>query len=66
MDEDIQLEKELEELKETHRRIDTDLQDLFQSPFQDQLRIMRLKREKLRLRDEIFRIQNMLWPDMPA
>jgi hypothetical protein len=66
MDDEIQLEKELEELREAHKRIDITLRDLSDSPFQDQLRIMRLKREKLRLKDQIFRIEDILYPDMPA
>lgn len=66
MDDDLMLEKELEELKEKHESIDSKIRTLLEKPFQDQLRLMRLKREKLQLKDAIFRIEELMYPDIIA
>lgn len=63
---DIKIEKELEELKEQHRTIDSKIKDLMVSPFQDQLRLMRLKRQKLQLKDQIFQLEQEMYPDIIA
>lgn len=66
MNDDLAKEKQLEALREQHRIIDTRLQDLGESPYQDQLRMVRLKREKLLLRDQIFALESELYPDIIA
>lgn len=63
---DIQIEKELDELKEQHRVIDVKIKDLMHNPFQDQLRLMRLKRQKLQLKDQIFLLEQEMYPDIIA
>lgn len=63
---DIAIEKELDFLKEQHRDIDIKINDLTESPFQDQLRMLRLKREKLQLKDQIVALEAEIYPDIIA
>lgn len=63
---DITIEKELDCLKDRHRDIDVKIRDLMDSPFQDQLRLMRLKKEKLQLKDQIVALQAEIYPDITA
>ncbi len=63
---DITIEKELDFLKEQHRNIDIKINDLIESPFQDQLRMMRLKKEKLQLKDQIVALESEIYPDIIA
>jgi hypothetical protein len=63
---DITIEKELDFLKEQHRDIDIKINDLIDSPFQDQLRMMRLKKEKLQLKDQIVALESEIYPDIIA
>lgn len=65
MDE-ITIEKELDTLKERHRGIDIKINDLIDSPFQDQLRLLRLKKEKLQLKDQIVALESEIYPDIIA
>lgn len=66
MNDEIILEKELDHLKDKHSHIDQTIRSLTESPFVDQLKLMRLKREKLQLKDAIFRIEEMIYPDITA
>lgn len=66
MDEIIVMEKELDELREEHLSIDVKITELLEKPFQDQLRVMRLKRKKLQLKDAIFQIEEEMYPDIIA
>ncbi len=63
---DIQIEKELDALKEQHRLIDDKIADMIVSPSQDQIRVMRLKREKLQLKDQITALESEIYPDIIA
>ena len=63
---DIQIEKELDALKEQHRLIDDKISNLRDNPFQDQIRLMRLKREKLQLKDQITVLESEIYPDIIA
>ena len=58
--------KHLEDLKVRHREVDEHIQDLIRSFNNDQLQIRRLKKQKLRLKDEISRIEAGLFPDIIA
>lgn len=53
-------------LREEHRDLDSSIAALFAQPLPDQLMIARLKRRKLRLRDEIAAIEDQLIPDIIA
>jgi hypothetical protein len=66
MNDEIVLMKQLEELKEQHRQLDSEIDDINKDGWGDELKIARLKKQKLRLRDEIFALECQLYPDMPA
>lgn len=66
MDDELIMEKELDELRTQHSDIDTKITELEENPFQDQLLIHRLKREKLQLKDKIFQLEEALYPDIIA
>ena len=56
----------LEHLKTEHRDLDAAIDALRSTTRPDQLQIARLKKRKLRLRDEISVIEDMLIPDIIA
>jgi len=57
---------DLEALKAEHRRLDEEIATLFADPSSDQLEIARLKRRKLRLKDQIQLISASNIPDIIA
>lgn len=66
---DIELEAlraRLDELREEHRKLDETIVRIDGGTPLDQLRIQRMKKRKLSLKDEIARIENMLMPDIIA
>ncbi len=65
-DDTVNLEKKLYTLREKHRALDQTIDQLAESQFSDQLQIMRLKKEKLSLRDMIASIEEELYPDIIA
>lgn len=56
----------LRTLRDAHRRLDDDIEALRALPVADQLEIARLKKRKLRLRDEIARAADAAIPDLIA
>ena len=56
----------LQELRLEHRDLDAAIDALQATVRYDQLQLQRLKKKKLRLRDEISRIQDQLYPDIIA
>lgn len=56
----------LDKLKAEHRDLDSQIELLTHTPETDQLEIARLKRRKLRLRDEIALCEDQLIPDIIA
>ena len=56
----------LEYLRTEHRDLDAAIEALRDTARPDQLQIARLKKRKLRLRDEISMLQDMLVPDIIA
>lgn len=60
------LRRRLEELENEHRALDEEVQALTMCGVVDQLKVMRLKRRKLALKDEIFRVADLLNPDIIA
>ena len=60
------LAKRLEELQNEHRALDDEVRALTMCGVVDQLKVMRLKRRKLALKDEIYRIEDILNPDIIA
>jgi hypothetical protein len=61
-----ELERRLEMLRVEHRDLDDSIAALRESGGADQLQIARLKKRKLRLRDEIARVEDELVPDIIA
>lgn len=60
------LRAQLDGLRVEHRDLDAAIDALVVAPMPDQLRLARLKKRKLRLRDEIARIESLLIPDILA
>ncbi|WP_202906194.1 YdcH family protein [Ectothiorhodospira magna] len=56
----------LTELREEHRALDDAIQRLAEGPFIDQIRLTRLKKRKLQLKDAIARLESRLIPDLNA
>jgi hypothetical protein len=56
----------LAELRQDHADLDAAIQAIALTPMPDMMLIARLKRKKLKLKDEIVRIEEMLTPDIPA
>ena len=65
MDE-AELRTRLHQLSEEHRDLDAAIEALGRSSTADLLAIARLKKRKLRLKDEIALIQDLLIPDIIA
>lgn len=56
----------LERLRTEHRDLDAAIAALAAAPVADQLQFARLKKRKLRLRDEIAMLEDQLIPDIIA
>jgi hypothetical protein len=61
-----ELENELARLQQEHRDLDAAIDALHQSPAPDLLRLQRLKKRKLLLRDRIAFIEDQITPDIIA
>ncbi|MBS0272359.1 MAG: DUF465 domain-containing protein [Proteobacteria bacterium] len=60
------LKHKLDKLKEEHRALDEEITRLMLIPIYDQVAAQRLKKRKLRLKDEILKLQTKLLPDIIA
>ena len=61
-----QIVKRLEILRVEHRDLDSSIGVLIENGSSDQLQIARLKRRKLKLKDEITALEDQLVPDIIA
>jgi hypothetical protein len=61
-----ELQAELARLQQEHRDLDAAIDALHQSPAPDLLRLQRLKKRKLQLRDRIAFIEDQITPDIIA
>ena len=66
IDESDDLWQLLHDLRQQHREIDENLEQLLTFTYVDQLQIQSLKRKKLKLKDKISRLKSDLIPDLPA
>lgn len=66
MNSDEVLRVKLEVLKREHRDLDEAIFALTSAAHPDQLRLVRLKKQKLSLKDQIARIEDRLTPDIIA
>lgn len=65
-DDEQALHDEVKHLRQEHADLDASIEALGHMPIPDQLRIARLKRKKLQLRDEIVKIESRILPDIIA
>ncbi len=65
-EEERELGAELARLQQEHRDLDAAIDALHQSPAPDLLRLQRLKKHKLQLRDRIAFIEDQITPDIIA
>jgi hypothetical protein len=65
-DEDRELPAELAKLQQEHRDLDAAIDALQHSPAPDLLRLQRLKKRKLQLKDRISFIEDQITPDIIA
>ncbi|SNS76872.1 hypothetical protein SAMN06295912_11548 [Sphingomonas laterariae] len=56
----------IEVLRQEHRDLDLAIESMVDDPAADQLALARLKKRKLRLRDEIAQLEDQLIPDIIA
>ncbi len=54
------------ELQAKHRALDAKIAQMYNYPYQNQILLQRLKKEKLRLKDVIERMKDELIPDLNA
>ncbi|MEM6603343.1 MAG: DUF465 domain-containing protein [Pseudomonadota bacterium] len=66
MDDNDVLRAKLAILEQQHRDLDDAIKALWEKPIRDELQIKRLKKQKLKLRDQIYLILDMLNPDIIA
>ncbi len=59
-------EMRLAEIQAKHRALDIKITELVSAPWQNQLLVQRLKKEKLRLKDQIERLKDEIIPDLNA
>ncbi|MEP7181946.1 MAG: DUF465 domain-containing protein [Betaproteobacteria bacterium] len=62
----VALQQRLVEIKIEHRDLDVAIHRLAQDPTHDQLQLVRLKRRKLLLKDQIARLEREIDPDVLA
>ena len=62
----LELQAELARLQQEHRDLDAAIGALHQSPAPDLLRLQRMKKRKLLLRDRIAFIEDQITPDIIA
>jgi hypothetical protein len=66
MDDIDSLKSELSELKNEHRDLDEVVQHLIESGQIDQIKLQRLKKRKLQLKDQITQLEDGMLPDIIA
>ncbi len=62
MNEDLMLEKRLDYLRGKHHELD----EMINAASMDEFTKMRLKKEKLAMRDQIMQIERVVYPDVIA
>jgi len=65
-DETQMLMQELAELKQEHRDLDIAIEEMAEKVHANQIDIKRLKKQKLKLKDAISRLESNLIPDLHA
>lgn len=65
-DEEEAIRRELAELRQEHRDLDAAIAFMVESGGADTIRVQRMKKRKLALRDRIARLEDRLLPDIIA
>jgi hypothetical protein len=65
-DDEARVRNQIAALREEHQDLDDAVSALEALPMSDQLRIARLKKKKLTLRDQIAKLEDRLTPDIIA
>ena len=65
-EEEARIRAEIVALRQEHQDLDDAVQALEARPMADQLRVARLKKKKLTLRDQIAKLEDRLTPDIIA
>lgn len=60
------LRARIAELRTEHRDLDEAVVRLTEDPWPDQMRLTRMKKRKLQIKDAISRLESMLIPDLDA
>ena len=63
---EVSLATRILRLQEEHRALDSQITELYEYPYRDQLQLQRLKKKKLRIKDTIQRLKGDLIPDLNA
>ncbi len=66
MDENDLLREQLDALRLEHRDLDVAIMAMSEAAYVDQLQLRRMKTRKLRLKDQISRLESKLIPDLNA
>lgn len=64
MNDDVVILKQLDELREQHRKLDSEISQLVGTD--NEFRLAQLKKQKLRMRDQISILETEMFPDQPA
>lgn len=62
----IKLQHELDRLRKQHKDLDKEIENLSQGPHSNDIKIYRLKREKLYIKDLMMKVETSLLPDIIA
>lgn len=63
---ELKYEKELEQLRHDHRKLDDQISGLESLPFYDEMELRRLKKEKVKMKDRMVYLESILFPDIIA
>lgn len=61
-----ELRARIAELRQEHRDLDAEIDEMIASGDVDQINLQRLKKQKLHLKDQIITLENQLLPDIIA
>lgn len=62
----VSLQHKLDKLRHDHKKLEDEIRSSMNEPQADDLKVFRLKRQKLALKDQMAKIDAMLTPDIIA